>query len=37
LKRGDGGGEEVRATPYCYIPDIVAKVISMLDENEKYV
>jgi hypothetical protein len=37
LKRGDSGGEEIRVTPYCYIPDIQAKVISMLDENEKYV
>ena len=34
LKKG-GGGEEVRATPYCYVPDLVGKIIGMLDENEK--
>lgn len=30
-----GGGEEIRATPYCYVPDLVGKVMSMLDANEK--
>ena len=35
LKKGGGGGEEVRATPYCYVPDLVGKIFSMLEENEK--
>lgn len=29
------GGEEVRVTPYCYIPDLVRKLTDLLDENEK--
>lgn len=31
------GGEEVRATAYCYIPDLVKKVTALTDENDKYV
>lgn len=35
LKKADGGGEEIRATPYCYVPDLVDKVTTLLDQNEK--
>lgn len=30
-----GGGEEVRAAALCYAPNIVDKVVSLLEENEK--
>ncbi len=29
------GGEEVRAAAFCYVPDVVSKVMSLLDENDK--
>lgn len=32
LKRG----EEVRAAAVCYVPHMVDKVVSLLEENEKY-
>lgn len=31
----DGGGEEVRKAPMAYIPDLVSKVIQILDQNDK--
>lgn len=29
-------GEEVRATPFCYVPDLVDKVFTLTEEKEKY-
>lgn len=29
------GGEEVRTTAYCYVPDLVGKVTTLIDEKEK--
>lgn len=31
------GGEEVRATPFCYVPNLVEKVITLTEEKEKQV
>lgn len=31
------GGEELRAQPIVYVPNIVDKVISLLDDNERYI
>lgn len=32
-----GGGEEVRTKAFCYVPDLVSKVLTMAEEKEKYV
>ena len=29
------GGEEIRAAPFAYTPDLVAKVIQLLEQNMK--
>ena len=29
------GGEELRAQPLVYVPNVIEKVITLLDENEK--
>lgn len=29
------GGEELRAQPFVYVPDIIKKITSLLDENAK--
>ena len=34
LKRG---GEEIRAAALCYVPELLDKVVSLLEENDKYV
>ena len=31
------GGEEIRAAPLVYIPDLCAKVLELLEQNERYV
>ena len=31
-----GGGEEIRAAAHAFIPNLVDKVIQLLDQNEKY-
>ncbi len=31
------GGEEIRAVPLVYIPNLQKKVFDLLDENNKYV
>ncbi len=31
------GGEEVRATAYCYVPDLIRKVIDLTEEKDKWV
>ena len=35
LKDGKGG-EEVRVRPFGYIPDLWAKVVQLLEQNERY-
>lgn len=32
-----GGGEEVRASVYCYIPNLQKKLFDMIDDKDKYV
>ena len=32
-----GGGEELRAEPMIYVPNIIAKILSLLNEHERYV
>ena len=32
----DGDGEEVRKAPMAYVPDLPAKVIQLLDQNDRY-
>lgn len=32
----DGGGEELRKAPMAYVPDLPAKVIQLLDQNDRY-
>lgn len=32
---GGAGGEEVRKAPMAYVPDLVAKVTQLLDQNDK--
>ena len=29
------GGEEIKGVPLIYIPELVAKVVHLLDENER--
>lgn len=29
------GGEEIRATAYCFVPDLVTKVLTHIEEKEK--
>ncbi len=29
------GGEELRAAAYCFVPNLVQRVIDMLDEKDK--
>jgi len=31
------GGEEIRAAPLVYIPDLGAKVLELLEQNERYI
>ena len=31
-----GGGEEIRAAAHAFIPNLVEKVIQLLEQNEKY-
>lgn len=31
----DGGGEEVRKAPMAYVPDLPAKVIQLLEQNDR--
>lgn len=31
----DGGGEEIRKAPMAYIPDLVEKVVQLLDQNDR--
>lgn len=31
----DGGGEEIQKAPMAFIPDLVAKVTQLLDQNDK--
>ena len=31
-----GGGEEIRAAAHAFIPNLVNKVIQLLEQNEKY-
>lgn len=31
----DGGGEEIRKAPIAYVPDLVAKVKQLLDQNDR--
>ena len=31
----DGWGEEVRKAPMAYIPDLVAKITQLMDQNDK--
>ena len=31
----DSGGEEVRKAPMAYVPDLVSKVVQLLDQNDK--
>ncbi len=33
---GGKGGEEVRQAPMAYVPDLVKKVVQLLDQNDKY-
>lgn len=33
---GDGGGDEVRTAPMAFVPNLVAKVTQVLDQNDKY-
>lgn len=30
------GGEEIRAAAFCYVPELLDKVVSLLEENMKY-
>ena len=32
----DHGGEEIRKAPIAYVPDLVAKVKQILDQNDRY-
>ena len=32
---GGRGGEEVRQAPMAYLPDLVKKVVQLLDQNDK--
>lgn len=32
----DGGGEELRKAPMAYVPDLPAKVIQLLEQNDRY-
>lgn len=32
----DGGGEEIRKAPIVYVPNLVAKVKQLLDQNDRY-
>lgn len=31
----DGGGEEIQKAPMAFVPDLVAKVTQLLDQNDK--
>ena len=31
------GGEEIKGAPLVYIPELVAKVVHLLEENERYI
>lgn len=31
----EGGGVEVKKAPMAYVPDMTAKIIQLLDQNEK--
>ncbi len=31
----DGGGEEVRKAPMAYVPELPAKVIQLLEQNDR--
>lgn len=35
LLDGGKGGEEVRQAPMAYVPNLVAKVVQLLDQNER--
>ena len=30
-----GGGEEVRTTAFCYVPNLTSKVLTMVEEKQK--
>ena len=33
----DGGEEEIRTAPMAYVPDLVAKVKQLLEQNDRYI
>lgn len=33
---GSGGGDEIRKAPMAYVPDLPAKVLQLLQQNDRY-